>query len=330
MFGFGHVSSVVSGGILRGFAWIAIALFAVPVFAQVENVVNDGVPDGGVQISPIRFEAQLRPGETWYGTLNLKNFSQDDHELTVSAENFVVTDDTENITFFPSGDATHMQAPDIADWIYLPQKTVFLSGDGTATVPFEIRVPEDAPTGGYYGALFVTLSAPGGYDAATGQARIGINSRIGALLIFSVHGTEPARIEGSLERFSLLKKVYFTAPLEIRTAISNTGNIHFRGGGSVVIARGGKTVATLPLPSQINYPHKVRTYITRWHFGLLAFGPYTATVRYDSLSGLVHLEKTETVWIFSWVIIAIIVGTLFVAIAVWHYIKTHFVIQRRK
>ncbi len=311
------------------FAVLCAGCGGVQAQAQVAGVVNNGVPDGGVQISPIRFEADVRPGDVWRGTLNLKNFSSEIRELTLSAEDFVVTDDTQNITFYPSDQARHLQVPDIADWVVLPQRTVTLAGNATAAVPFELHIPPNAPTGGYYGALFVTQSRTGSYDTQTGQAQIGINSRMGALLIFAVHGSEPARVEGTLTAFGPTQKVFFVSPVRFRTSIANNGTIHFRGSGAITLARGGKTIATLPLASQVNYPHKVRTYASAWHFGLLDMGPYTATVRYESLSGLVTLEATEVFWVVPWSAIAIVVGIVILLVALRFYIKKNYVIQRR-
>ncbi len=310
---------------------LAVMFFAVvsTAHAQVQDVVNDGVPDGGIQISPIRFETELRPGDTWNGTLNLKNFSDEEKTVTVSSENFIVTDDTENINFYPSERSRQYQAPDIVDWIHVPQEAITIAGGGTQSIKFSVNVPKDAPTGGYYGALFVTLASAGKTSEELGRSQIGINSRMGALLIFSVKGSEPVHISGQLDAFGPTKKIFFVSPARFKTVITNSGNLHFRGGGLITISRAGRTVSTLPLHSQVSYPHKVRTYDQQWHFGLLNIGPYTATVKYESLSGLVHLEATDTFWVIPWSIILIILGVILCVIGLRHYIAAKYTIVRK-
>ncbi len=307
----------------------AISLFfllPIIVLAQ-ESSVDSGVPTGGVQISPLRFEQALRPGSEWRGSFQLKNFDREAQRITISAENFVVTDDTERITFYPSDRSNHLKVPDIADWVVLPQRYITLAPGEARQVPFIVRVPHDAPTGGYYGAIFATITA----EQSTGaSSQIGINTRMGTLLIFAVRGEEPARVEGAAEVFAPLRKVFFFSPARFTVAIRNSGNIHFRGAGTVTLSRGGKTIATLPLPSHVNYPGKTRTYRPVWHFGLLHAGPYTAVMRYESLSGLVQLEKVTTIWILPWTLFALLLGIALIFAGIVHHVRTRYTIVRKR
>ncbi len=303
---------------------VALLACAQVVFAQVP-LENDGVPHGGVQISPLRFEAQLRGGEEYRGTLRLKNFDTEPQRVTLEAENFIVTEDTENISFYPSNRASHRSVPEVSEWVTFSSSQVVLQPGEAREVPFTVRVPLEAPTGGYYGALFATISAPPS-DGET--SRIAINTRMGALLILAVHGKEPARVEGAME-LTPRRTVEFSAPAQFFVRIINSGNLHFRGAGHVTISRAGTTVATLPLASHVNYPGKVRTYTVPWKFRLWHAGPYTVTAQYESLSGLVDLEQSVVVWILPWTLFALIGGLFILLLFVVRYIRTHYTITRR-
>ncbi len=292
------------------------------------------LPESGLQISPLRFYATVKPGDTWHGVVKVKNFSRKQQKVRILAEDFVVSDDTENITFYPSDQARHLKVPDIADWVTFSQTEVALAPGELRAIPFSLTVPYNAPTGGYYGAIFASIKTVAKYgDSSSGaQAHVAINTRVGALLIFAVHGAENAHVDGIVRAFLPLKKVFFISPARFRFAIKNSGNIHFRGSGTIYISRAGKTVAELPLPMEVNYPKKVRTYEQEWPFGLLQIGPYTATVHYESMSGLVKLEATDTFWVIPWLAIVLLLYSIILIIVVYRYVKSRYTIRiiRRK
>ena len=309
------------------FAVVVLVLTTASAQAQVpQSDLDSGIPRG-VQISPIRFEADMRPGETWQGTINLKNFAADTKTIHISAENFVVTSDTERATFYPSDEARHLQVPDIVDWIMIPEPDVTLAADEARNVPFMIVIPDDAPTGGYYGALFFLLPS---HTVDTGaQTQLNVNSRMGALLVIAVRGSESVRIEGGITRFAAARDVFFRGPVRLETSIVNSGNLHFRGAGTITVTRWGRTKTELPLISQVNYPDRTRTYENQWSIGIFDIGPHTATVRYTSLSDLVRLEATTTFWVIPWTAIAILVVCITTFGMLWRYIVTHFDIRRK-
>ncbi len=313
--------------VLANFFLLTGASVSAQSSADSNAVSAAGIPRG-VQISPIRFEKDLKPGEVWFGSVNVKNFSEENKTLLVSAENFVVTPDTESVEFYPSEKAEHFNVPDIVDWVKIPQKTVTLAPGESKFVPFRVRVPFDAPTGGYYGALFFLISED--TVGVSGGTKLSVNSRMGVLLLMRVRGEEPVRIEGRLTNFGADKEVYFHSPVNFKTAIFNAGNLHFRGSGHITItAWNGKKKTVLPLESRVNYPDKTRTYLTRWEFGPWTLGKYTAALSYESMSGLVVLEATDTFWVISWLPLAVFSVVSLVLIILFTFLSRRYAIVRR-
>ena len=240
---------------------VFIFLLATPLkFARAEDNPS------GLQVSPVRFDWDINAGEERTGVINLKNYDDSSRSVTIEIEDFYVTDETTQAKFFVPDSDHPLIAYDVINWIEVP-KTIELGPQEGKDVMFHVKVPENTPTGGYYGAIFFNTKM----DDAGGQgSRISINQRIGALLVMAVKGTQPIVRTGEIKNFGTFKKIYWSNPVKLFIDMYNSGNLHYKMLGTVDIYKFGKKIDTINLTPRIIYPGKVRRYDESFHLGLLA------------------------------------------------------------
>ncbi len=207
--------------------------------------------------------------------------------LTPSTANFGAKDETGEPDF-------KFDAPsaDLSAWIQIDKAQLTLDPGETKEVPFTIAVPTDAEPGGHYAGIFF---ASGG--TATGGGQIGVQSKLGTLVILTVDGNirEQAAISSvKLDGPSSLSR----PPVNLNVRIKNSGNVHVKPKGKVTILNmfGGE-VETITLPQDKNVlPGQTRLFEVSWakrsteakkgnffqeigaEFSNFALGTYTANV----------------------------------------------------
>lgn len=147
---------------------------------------------------PVYVELTAQPGETVHGQLTLFNNSDVSQEIVISKA------DLENL-------------PGLQEWLILVDNSVRLEPKATHVMPYEINIPEDAASQGYYGSLSI--------DEETAQ-----------IVLLAVEGD--LHEEVVLKDFNLKSD---TAEFEV--TISNKGNVHSSPVGTIeVIDRNGDVV----------------------------------------------------------------------------------------
>ncbi|HEV7587516.1 MAG TPA: hypothetical protein VGO40_05250 [Longimicrobium sp.] len=160
---------------------LALAATAATARAQVTVV------GGGVEEHP------ARPGETYSGTLRLRNEGRDAAEAKVYLRDY---------TFAADG-STRYGAPgslprSSARWISFSPSQVRIPAGGEATVGYTVRVPADAGLGGtFWSMLMVEGVAPGSAESTAAPAgarvRVGIQPsiRYGVQIATTLAGPAP-------------------------------------------------------------------------------------------------------------------------------------------
>ena len=150
----------------------------------------------GLQVSPVRFDWDLNSGDERTGSINLKNYDDVKRQVTINVEDFYVTDETTKAEFFVPTAGHPLIAYDVINWIDVP-KTIELAPQEGRDISFHVKVPQNTPTGGYYGAIFFNTKISN--DANDDKSRLEINQRIGALLVMAVKGSEPIQRSGEIK-----------------------------------------------------------------------------------------------------------------------------------
>ena len=121
------------------------------VFAQEgEQTQEEGMTrPTSVQVSPVRFDWEVKSGDEKTHRINLKNFSDKPYAVSVYIEDFYVSDDSTGTEFFVPDDQHPLKAYDMINWVSTSEKELVLAPNESRFMDFTVKVPQDAPSGGY-------------------------------------------------------------------------------------------------------------------------------------------------------------------------------------
>ena len=267
-----------------------------------------------VQVSPVRFDWNMSSGEERTAQINLKNYAEKPYVIETQIEDFYVKDDSSVAEFFVPDENHPLKAYDVINWISTSEKNIVLAPGESKNITFTTKVPEDAPTGGYYGVIFFQYEEKRdeNEDAEGGNAKIKINTRSGILLTLAVKGKEDLFENGFLDKFNTLKKFHWDKPVTFVSQISNSGNIHYRMAGDIAIERFGKNTTNLRVDSRLYYPKKIRPLENKWDFGFFDIGYYTAKMNLISDDGNVSIFGQTSFIVIPWKLVATALSIIFV------------------
>jgi len=201
------------------FIFLLMLLPLVPARAQIAGE--------GLTISPPLFELNLKEGETSSQTIKITNPTKKLMEVYPVVMNFKASGESGEPAFYPA--TSEEEKFSLAKWITFNQSKIALTPEQVVEFNFQIKVPSDAEPGGHYGVVFFATEPP---QLEKDISQVAIASMIGSLIL----GKNPGEIieKGVLEEFSA-GKFYFKKPIKFLTRIKNTGNIHFKPQGEIMI-----------------------------------------------------------------------------------------------
>ena len=104
-----------------------------------------------LQVSPSKQQlGGLEPGEVREGSFKVQNIGTGAFDFKVYASSYEVKGENYDPVFDGSKDGLK-----IANWFTFSQDTGHLESDTEVTINYTIRVPQNAPGGGQYGAIMV-------------------------------------------------------------------------------------------------------------------------------------------------------------------------------
>lgn len=133
-----------------------------------------------VLVSPPRYEAQVKAGETWRNVLEITNVSGNGVRLGVRTADWVLKPDGSVDFLYP------LQPDSCRPWVGLEASEVQLPANGKRRYRFEVAIPADAPPGECRFALMLE----GDPQAVRGSA-VPIAGRIGVITYLAVGGAAP-------------------------------------------------------------------------------------------------------------------------------------------
>lgn len=268
-------------------------------------------------IIPPSMELQVVPGKNYETAVKLFNEEQDPKTLYTEVAPFTAEGETGNPNFDFNAPATGLSA-----WIGVQQGPITVEPGQRVEIPVTVAVPEDAEPGGHYAAVFFSSTPPAG----TGEnSQVAIGTKLGTLIL--------ARVEGKVVEAGRLQEFGFEGggtltrlPAEFFTRFTNTGNVHLRPSGSIVITNlfGGEAATlTVNKASGATLPGSTRKYNTRWEKAPVddtsgniwtnfwtefanekdnfALGRYTATLTLTAgQSRQISDTATMTFWVLPW------------------------------
>jgi hypothetical protein len=317
-----------SGKIFLLFLFFFLGFFS--FYSQRVWAAEMGVPESGVQVSPVRFDWNFNSGEERTGVVNLKNYSSDaSYAVEISVEDFYVTDDATEARFFIPDAAHPLYAWDVINWIELPADLTLAPNEGR-DVFFKVKVPQNAPTGGYYGALFFKSKRLANDGISQDSSKVIINQRVGILLVMAVKGAEPINLSGKLSRVFPEKRIFWDNPAKVFTEIFNDGNLHYKLLGKLKISKFGREVDSQEIGPRVAYPGKGRNYENSWQFGPWAYGFYRVNVDFWSEDLGVKLAGETSFWVIPWKTTVAIVLLVLIIWSMYRFFNKNFEIKKKK
>ena len=243
-----------------------------------------------LRISPPNFEISVDPGEVVAQQIRVSNRGDSPIPITMHVAGFRPRGQEGQVELTEQEEAEF----GILTWTTVDPSEFLLEPGEEIPVTFLIEVPENAPPGGHYMSVLASLGSGGsGQGVAVGQ-------RIGSLVLLRVTGevVEQAQVaEIAAPGFAA------KGPIDFDVVLRNTGNVHLRPIGEIVV-RGtfGGEVVRLPLEQRNILPDSERAFSATWDTGW-NLGRYTAEYTGIYGSAGTNLKGSTSVILFPWPII---------------------------
>ena len=222
------------------------------------------------------------------------------------------------------------EAGALTSWISFPETQVRVSPQSKADVPFQIAIPDDIASGGYYAAITVS---PTPTDIVTSNGAI-IDAKTAILVLLTVEGETTQQLQLLDFHGTLFSSSLPFGSFQFR--VQNQGNVHVVPQGQITL-KGffGQTIQVIKvntvegrvLPSstrlfEVPYPQETLSWLDKAGYQLshLAVGPMTAdlTLSYGSEG---TLSSSLTFWIVPWELMYILIGVIVVILASYYLIR---------
>ncbi|MEK7184004.1 MAG: hypothetical protein AAB701_00585 [Patescibacteria group bacterium] len=277
------------------------SMIAGPLIAAAQSS-SDAV---NVTITPLLREITAKPGDTFTGSVEIKNESSEEQTFFAAARDFTSSEDAS--TGAPKFlESAGTPAQSVSSWTTFDKQSVKIASKGTATLDYTVKVPEAAEPGGHYAAVFASTQAPD----VSGGSGVAIAARVGSLLLVTVSGD--IRTSAEVVNFKTDKSVYQAGPINFTASMKNSGNIHFKPKGTIDI-KNGSTVKSISFNETGGnvLPNSVRDF-TSVLDGSFSFGRYTATLDVTAQApngDSIPLAATVSFWVIpmSTVLIALLI-----------------------
>lgn len=166
-----------------------------------------------LQVSPSKQQlGGLEPGEVREGSFKVQNIGAGAFDFKVYASSYEVKGENYDPVFDGAKDGLK-----IANWFTFSQDTGHLESDTEVTINYTIRVPQNAPGGGQYGAIMVET-----VKENDDKSNIQAISRVGMVIYSHING-EINHCTRILE--NKLPSFLFNPPIFGETRVENCGNV---------------------------------------------------------------------------------------------------------
>ncbi len=274
---------------MRTLAVLLLALTCLGVFVPAAPAATVSLG-----IDPMRFEDELKPGDTVSHSITASNPGTAPLQVSAATADYRIGANGVP-AFTPPGNPFAA-----GSWLQVEPAVFQLAPGEKKLITITVRVPRDSAPGGHYGAVLFQFG--GGASEGTG---VGVSGRIASVEMITIPGDIIKA--GSLQALAipLLSSGY---PVPIALSLKNTGNIHLPQDGNIVIDNwlGGK-VAAIPIPSGYVFPKSVKDIKLTLPSGSM-FGFYRADVSFNEQA--IAVDRTAYFIILPW---PLILGIILVA-----------------
>ena len=172
-----------------------------------------------IGVSPMRESVVLNPGDTYKGSFTVNNpgYSETKINYYTEIKPFYVNEEYVPIYINEDGNSN------ITEWIKITSgEKGSLEPNAMATVEFQIDVPDDAPAGGQYAAIIVSMDLE---KEEGGGGNVGVSEGVGVSHIILAEITGNSITAGDILDIGV-NSFLFGGSITAYSTVENTGNIH--------------------------------------------------------------------------------------------------------
>lgn len=211
-------------------------------------------------VSPAIIELSVDPGQTITKEITLFNETGVSIQLFATTQDFEAAGEGGQPKFLPK--AVPSNEASASNWVTVSPSQIVVEPGKFVKTQFTVTVPANADPGGHYLAVFWGIQPP----VISGPAAVAIGAKIGSLVLIGVTGDIVE--QGSLKEFTLPKgSVYTHLPVEMAFRFFNSGNIHLKPKGDIIVRNllGGKvtTISANDKEARV-LPNQTRQFFATW------------------------------------------------------------------
>ncbi|MFA5124686.1 MAG: hypothetical protein WC473_02580 [Patescibacteria group bacterium] len=272
---------------------------------------NDFVLEGGKK------ELRLNPGQNEKTLVAVINRSGQPLNFSVAVEDFTAQSGVD-LEFLGAQKGQYS----LKDFLHPEVMSFSLLHGERMELPVEVKVPIDAPPGGLYGAVLISVVAPTVADSEDSAGRVKPVSRLASLYFVRVSGA--VEESGELTGLKAEKNLNSSAPVKVGFSFKNTGNIYLNPSGEISLLNFlGQTKEKIKIPAYFVMPETTRTQTLE--FTQPKFGWYRVKLLLNPGYGQSYTESYAGFWVLpSWIF------TILIVVAVIAVISAIFWLKRRR
>ena len=313
--------------ILVGFVLVAsLALFAVT------RVGAQDTSGSGLSISPTRTELKIEKGGSDKIEINIRNVTRG----PIVAKPFISDFESDDTTGEPRlyADAEKRNSASINSFVSGLQDVALEPGEDKNVV-YDVNIPQDAASGGYYGA--VTFRAVPANQAGPESGEVALTANVASLVLIEVPGDITEQIQVNSVKAMRDDKggsFFTTAPNKVAISIKNNGNSFSKPFGTISITNmSGKQVHSYELNNSTprgNILPKTTRNFTDELKNISKPGRYTITANIShGTGGEVITQKVSFWYLPVWLIITLIVLVAAVVAGIFYLYRKQFGKKRK-
>lgn len=297
---------------------IGLSIFVVLVSGLVFPI-NAKAASQGIQISPINYSYEISPGNSTNAQYTISNVTDQPMNYVLETENFSNVSD-EGAPSFGGTDEQELGVTTLKDWITIASadREGIIAPGNKKMIQFSIDIPVGADPGGHYAALFAKQIT----KTPEGKSVLGVQNRVGALVLVTV----PGKVTNTAEITNFTyTKFFWKDPAEFSMKVKNTGTIHYDSTAKVTLTSllGKKT--EIDLGKHTIIPKFSRDYTGTWKNNY-PFGYYKVSATATDGGGQL-ITKNGVLWAIP--VMIVIPAIVLLALIIWFiiYLRRHLRFQ---
>jgi hypothetical protein len=263
----------------------------------------------GISIDQSVFAFDASPGESQNFTLNVKNITLSDQEITFEASDYFIGNNNE-ISFIADAN----EASGLKNWLSSDVPLLTLKPGEEREISLALKIPANATPGSHYGAVLAKARAQN-QENLSGQQ---ISGRVAAHVLVNVKGDFNGG--GKIDYF--YTPIFSGKITEISATFENTGNIHYIPHGEITIKNLiTKKAQNSTLDKHFVFPGKSYNFSIKENIPSV-FGIYSAEASFVDGEGKLYSVRRYVLGKYF----PVVVGIVLIALT----ILARFIIRSRK